>query len=386
MPVSRRTILGAAAAGLCARAMPGCAGADCGAPRPAPAPTPRASAPLKILMLGGTEFLGPKIVEAALARGHKVTLFNRGRTNPHLFPQLEKLVGDRDADAGTGLSALRGRSWDAVVDTWAGHPRSVRDSARLLAPRVARYLYVSTIAVYGRYDRAPLTEDQPIAGPIDIPEDWSVRLQYPPRKRLAEIAVERELGERGTIIRPGSICGRDMDKQSDNQRYWAARVDRGGEVLAPGDGLDPVQYIDVLDVARWIVVALEKGHAGVYNTVGPRGVMTMAEYLHGIKAITSSGARFTWVSAEFLREQRVEPFDQMPMWVPRPMDPGFFAIDSSRAIARGLTFRPHADSMRDVLEGFKEREPPDYRFGVPPARDGFSAEREAELLRAWHGG
>lgn len=252
MSISRRSFLGAAvaAASVGAPATARRAGAGGAAPRPAGAPIPssRAPAPRTILMLGGTGFLGPKVVEAFLARGHTVTLFNRGRTNPHLFPQLEKLVGDRDADAGTGLSALRDRSWDAVVDTWAGHPRSVRDSARLLAPRVARYLYVSTIAVYGRYDRAPVTEDQPIAGATDIPEDWSVRLPYPARKRLAEIGVERELGERGTIIRPGSICGRDLDQQSDNQRYWAVRVDRGGEVLAPG--MTPCSDEMALDV-RW---------------------------------------------------------------------------------------------------------------------------------------
>ncbi len=345
-----------------------------------PSPEP---APMTILMLGGTAFLGPRVVEAALARGHTVTLFNRGRTNPHLFPDLEKLRGDRDPDVGEGLSALKGRTWDAVVDTWADHPRFVRDSTRLLGPSVRQYLYVSTIAVYQRYDRAPVTEDQPIRSPTEIPEDPGARLPYPARKRLAEIAAEGEIPGRLTIIRPGSICGRELDYHSDNQRYWPVRIDRGGEVLAPGDGLDPVQYIDVLDVARWTIIALEEGHTGVYNTVSPLGAMTFAEYLHGAKAITSSGTRFMWVSSDFLREQNVEPFDQMPMWIPRPMDPGFFSIDSGRAIARGLTFRPHADSMRDILEGFKAREPADYKFGVPPATC-ISAEREGQLLHAWH--
>lgn len=344
----------------------------------------RAARSKRILVLGGTYFLGPAIVDAALARGHELTLFNRGKTNPTLFPDVEKLRGNRNPDQGGGLEALRDRDWDVVIDTWAGTPRFVRDSAQLLADHAEQYIYTSSIAVYGDYQTVGITETSPLRPVPPLSENPDAPLPYPTCKILGERAAASAMPERVTIPRAGSICGRRLDASSDNQRYWPVRVHRGGEVLAPGTGRDPVQYIDVLDLARWVVRAAEQDLMGIFNTVGPLEKLTMSDYLHGIKAITTGEARFTWVSEEFLRAKRVESFTRMPMWAPLSEDPGFFQISNRKAVESGLTFRSHADSMKDILQGFLEREPPSYEFGPPGSEWCISAAREKELLVEWN--
>ncbi len=342
------------------------------------APKPAAAKPLKILVLGGTGFIGPAIVKSARARGHALTLFNRGKTNPGMFPDVEKLQGDRDPDKAPGLSALKGRTWDAVVDTWTQTPKHVKASAELLAATVGQYLFVSTISVYLDFKQAGTTEDSLLHQLKDPADESRTAEGYGGRKALCEQLAEKAMPGRVTVARPGLIVGhRDP---TDRFPYWPARIQRGGEVLAPGTGQDPVQYIDANDLADWIVGALENRHTGIYNLVGPVHPATFLEYLHGCKACVSSDAKLTWVSEEFLKEQKVSGFSDLPMWLPQSESPGFATISHKKAIATGLRSRPLADSIRDTLAWSAESRPPGYDF---PRGFGLGAEREKQLLTAW---
>jgi 2'-hydroxyisoflavone reductase len=341
-------------------------------------PVPRAPRALRILMLGGTGFLGPAEVEYALARGHTVTLFNRGRTNPQLFPETEKLVGDR---ATGDLAALQGRTWDAVLDTSASIATWVRDSAAALKDSVGRYLFVSSISAHTDNGTPGQTEDAPVFSHADYEEvirrNAPFGEAYGPNKAEAERIVHATFGDRGLVVRPGLIVGpRD---NSDRFTYWPVRIDRGGEVLAPGDGTDLAQIVDARDLGRFLVHLVEEQASGTYNAVGPRSPMNMAEMLYGIRAITSSPVSFTWVAADFLREQKVGAWMEMPVWVyPDPDTRGFMDWDCSKAIAAGLEFRPLADTARDTLEWWKGR-----GADAPALRTGLAPDKEAGILAAW---
>jgi len=327
---------------------------------------------LRVLILGGTGFIGPHQVRYALERGHTVTLFNRGRTNPHLFPEVEKLVGDRDGN----LESLRGREWDVVLDNSGFEPRIVRASAELLAGSVGQYLFVSTQSVYA--DRSIVDQDESGAvGRPGVPEEeWD---GYGPLKALCEREVQRALPDRATIVRPPVIVG--PGDGSDRFTYWVDRIHRGGEVLAPGAPDDPTQFIDVRDLTEWMVRCLENDVTGVYNATGPGSPLSVAEMLYGIRAVTTSDVRFTWVDADFLAAQGVRPFSHMPLWqLPVGRTAGFFRMDASRAQARGLTYRPLATTAADTLEWWL-REPAERRAEL---RAGLSPDRERGVLRAWH--
>lgn len=340
-----------------------------------PRPDPGAAA-LRILILGGTGFLGPHQVRYALSRGHAITLFNRGRTNPQLFPEVEKLRGDRDND----LEALKGREWDVVIDNSASVPRWVRQSAQLLEGSVDRYLFVSSISVYSDNSIVGMDESGPIATiPDTEPEPEKVNGQtYGPMKAMCEQEAEKAFPSRTTIVRPGLIVG--PGDTSDRFTYWPVRIDRGGEVLAPGNPTDPVQIVDVRDLAGWMIRMLEDGHTGVHNATGPESPLSMGEMLYGIRAVTTGEISFTWVDADFLAAHRVRPWSHMPTWIPpREGMEGFSRVDCSRAIDNGLTFRPLAATARDTIDWFKtlpaERQER-MRAGLPP-------QREAEVLTAW---
>lgn len=339
---------------------------------------PRAQRPLKILMLGGTGFLGPAEVEYALARGHTVTLFNRGRTNPHLFPDTEKLVGDR---ATGDLSALEGRRWDAVLDTSANIAAWVRGSADALEDSVGRYLFVSSLSAHTDNGVVGQKEDAPVfdhaAYEDAVARNASMGEAFGPNKAEAERIVHATFGERGLVVRPGLIVG--PGDRSDRFTYWPVRIDRGGEVLAPGDGTDLVQIVDVRDLGRFLVHLVEQEASGTYNAVGPRSPMSLPEMLHGIRAVTASDVSFTWVAADFLREHEVGAWMEMPVWVyPGPETRGFMAWDCSKAIAAGLEFRPLVDTARDTLTWWKARGP-----DAPALRTGLAPEKEAAILAAW---
>lgn len=355
----------------------GVAGLACGAPGPgAVSPSSRGveapprRTPKKVLILGGTSFLGPEIVEVARARGHTLTLFNRGKTNPQLFPNIEKLHGDRRK---SDLDALKGRTWDVVIDTSGYFPREVTESATLLRD-AKQYVFISSISVYD----APPPGGVDESGAVGKLEDPSVEKidgkTYGPLKAACERAAEAAMPEKVTVIRPGLIVGpRDP---TDRFTYWPVRLDAGGEVIAPGGPSDPVQVIDVRDLAAWIVTVFEEGHVGVYNAVGPAKPMGMGELLDGMKSALGSAATLTWVDEAFLASQKVSPWSDMPVWMGSGEDVGMARVSSARAIAKGLTFRPLGDTARDTLEWWKGQS--EERRAKP--NGWISRDREREVL------
>lgn len=330
---------------------------------------------MNILIVGGTVFLGRAIVEAALARGHKLTLFNRGQHNADLFPDVEKLHGDRDG----GLDALKGRHWDAVIDTCGYLPRLVRAAAKALAGAVERYVFISTISVYASYATIGIDETAPVGTLADQSIEEITGESYGPLKALCEQAVEQALPGRALIIRPGLIVG--PNDPTDRFTYWAARAARGGEVLAPGDPRMHTQVVDVRDLAAWTVRMVEAHATGVYNVTGPTEPVAFAQFLHTCIAEAATDARFTWVSEAFLLAQGVAPWADMPLWLAVEQEPdsvGFGDVSIARALAAGLAFRPLRETIHDT-QVWAQTRPADHSW-----RAGISAEREAELLRAWH--
>jgi len=324
-----------------------------------------------LLVLGGTRFLGRHLVAAALGRGHRVTLFNRGESNPGLFPEVEELRGERGGD----LSPLRGRRWDAVVDTSGYLPREVRHSAGLLADSVGHYTLVSSISVYEDFGRTGIDEDAPVLEPPDPePEEMSWDL-YGNLKVGCERAAEAAMPGRALVVRPGMIVG--PHDYTDRFPYWRRRVAEGGEVLAPGDPERQVQLVDARDLAAWMLEMAEGERTGVYNATGPEDRLTMRGMLEGIRQATGSDARFVWASEEFLLGAGVEPWEELPLWVPEEMA-GILAVDVGRAIGAGLAFRPLEETVRDVPGPEEERPEVEIEAGI-------SREREEKLLRAWRG-
>ena len=331
----------------------------------APTNTPR---PLRILILGGTGFIGPHMVRYAQYRGHELTLFNRGRSNAELFPGIEKLVGDRNGQ----LDALRGRTWDAVIDNSGYVPRHVRDSADLLEGSVGRYLFTSTGSVYD-FDQDELTEDAGLL-PIEDPTSEDVNRHYGPLKILCEEAVRETYGSRATVVRLHVVAG--PGDPTDRFTFWPARVDRGGSIVAPGPRTTPVQYIDVRDLAEFFVHSLERDIGGTFNAAGPALAETsMAEFLYGIRAITNTPLSFTWIDEAFLQGREV----RYPLWYPPADGPlrGISRVRSNRAVAAGLRFRPLADTAYDTLEWFKSVD--------QERRDRLDLflDRDREVLEAW---
>ena len=303
---------------------------------------------MRILILGGTGFIGPYVVRRAMSRGHEVTIFNRGQTNVHLFPEVERLVGDRNSD----LSALEGRRWDAVVDNSGYNANQLRLSVDLLKDATGQYLFTSTRAVYHDFTAAVMNEDAPL-GPREIPErDW---VGYGPNKVLAERVVQEAFGERTLITRPPVVVG--PGDLSDRFTYWVDRIDDGGEVMVWGDPTDPVQFVDVRDLAEFYINLLEHETRGIFNTNGPAAPLTSAELVYGIRAITAAPVSFTWVDWDFLAERGLHPQNPLPFWQPpRGRYLNYGRMDSNRAIAAGLRFRPLAVTARQTLDWHRNRQ------------------------------
>jgi 2'-hydroxyisoflavone reductase len=327
---------------------------------------------MDLLILGGTRFLGRYLVEAAQEEGHGVTLFNRGLSGPDLFPEVETIKGDRDGD----LSALRGRRWDAVIDTCGYVPRVVRASAGLLAEAVDHYTFVSSISVYSDGIGPGADESAPVEELEDPTVEEVTGETYGGLKALCERAAGEEMPGRVLNVRPGLISG--PHDPTDRFTYWPRRVADGGEVLAPDRPELQVQFIDVRDLAAWMVRMSAEQQTGTYNATGPDYELRMGKLLEECEAVSDGEAQIIWVSEEFLEESGVEPFTEMPLWVPREYA-GMQAVDCGRAIAAGLTFRPVSQTVRDVLEWDSTRVEADLAAGLRP-------ERERELLSAWHGG
>ena len=325
---------------------------------------------MKILIFGGTGFLGRHLVQTALDRKHIVTLFNRGRTHPELFPQVEQIHGDRADD----LRLLHGRSWDAVLDSNGQLPLQVQASARLLAERTEHYTFISSTSVYADFSVAPIDESSPVSQLEESDMDDEKPQTYGARKALCERYVEQALPHRVLVIRPGLIVG--PHDSTDRFTYWPHRIAQGGQVLAPGDPEQPVQFIGVRDLAEWIITMIEARQVGVFNAKGPASSLTMRQLLEHCREVSGSDAQFEWVNEQFLLAQGVRPYIQLPLWVPGEMV-GFSRVDCRKAISASLHFRPLAETIRDTLLWDATR-PESYIL-----RAGLTPEHEQQLLREW---
>jgi 2'-hydroxyisoflavone reductase len=376
--LDRRQVLTGAAAGLAGLSLPRPAAALASA-----SARPAGSEPKRLLVLGGTRFLGPAVVDAALARGWEVTLFNRGRSNPHLYPELEKLVGDRDPDKNEGLSALEGdRTWDYVIDTSSYVPTHTRAVCQLLADRVGDYALISTISVYGSNVPVNADESTPVAL---LPEEQrersdeltseDVNRYYGEMKALCEQEAEAALPGRVANIRPGLIVG--PDDVTDRFTYWPVRLQRGGDVIAPEPIDDPIQVIDVRDLGEFTVECLANGSRGLFNATGPIQGCTIGQLVHACQAATTTPSTIHWANAERLAELGLRPWMDLPVWTPSVGDSaGMGTINVDRAIAAGLRTRPMGATIADTLAWWNEQSV-ERRSAL---RWGLSAEREAQAV------
>ena len=361
----------------------GALGVGLAGPRAARAADEKAGKPMRILILGGTGFTGPFQVKYALARGHKVAVFNRGKTRPGELPEgVEQLLGDRNGQ----LDALKDRKWDVVIDNPTSVPVWVRDAAQILKENVDRYVFISTISVYAEGTK-PNDETAALAkyeGADAMKESRDTIIAsefrlYGPLKALAEAEAEKWFPKKTLVIRPGLIVG--PGDQTDRFTYWPVRIDRGGEVLAPGAPSDPVQFIDARDLAEWTIRMVEKRATGIYNATGPEKPLGVGEMLGGIRTALKSDAKFTWANADFLETQKVAPWSDMPVWVPpRGEEAGLGRTSIKKALTAGITFRSLAETARDTLAWFKT---------LPAERQktlkaGLTPEREAAVLAEWH--
>ncbi len=369
---------GAAAAGALAIGLQGCAKGE----PPAPDAPPK---PLRILVLGGTGFIGPHMVRRARERGHTITLFNRGKSNDDLFPDLETLLGDRDGK----LDALKGHQWDAVIDTSGYVPRHVRDSANLLKGAASQYLFISSVSAYAKLDVPGVTEEAPGGTLTDPTVEEITGETYGPLKVLCEKAVQEAFPTGAIIVRPGYIVG--PGDSTDRWTYWPVRVAAGGEVLAPGEPAYPMEIIDARDLARFVVHLIEQRTTGTFNAVGPAQPVPMSEVLDRLKAVTASAATFTWVDAAWLEQQKA----QFPIWNgPTGAYAQVHTVSNARSVAAGLTYRPFEETARETLAWWNAL-PEERRNGMrsglrhPPALAAETAsmaqqmEAEAKLLAAW---
>ena len=345
-----------------------------------PGPVRAAHYRKRVLILGGTGFIGPHFVKALMDGGHMVTLFNRGKRDPEVHPGVEQLLGDRDGK----LEALAGRSWDAVIDNSGYYPRVVRLSAELLKPQVKQYIFISSIAAYADFAKPGIDENYPRAtldGPVI--EEPSGKT-YGPLKALCEDVVNEVYGKNATIIRPTYIAG--PGDYTDRFTYWPVRVAQGGEMLAPGTPDDPIAYIDVRDIADFMRTCVEHQVTGPYNMVNPPGRATMGKLLETSKRVTGANPTITWAPVEFLRAQgliatELVPTPQLPIWDPPTGNTaGIGLMKCDRAVAQGMKFRTMEQTIRDTLEWQKSRPPESQTL-----KSGLKPEREAALLKLLHG-
>ncbi len=326
---------------------------------------------LDILVLGGTGFIGPHEVESALGRGHRVTLFNRGRSNPYLFPQLEKLTGDRAGD----LESLKGRKWDVVLDLSGFRAEWVDLTTELLQGNVDSYVFFSDISVYADQSRPGQTEEGALVDSIEVAQQ-NPNQEYGAIKAASEAIVRERFPDTHTILRLGIAVG--PGDPTDRFTYWPVRVYRGGTVLAPGQPTDPVQFIDVRDLADWTTKLVERRQFGTFNVSGPSTDLTLGGFLDIARSATNSTAEFVWVSPEFLERMKVGPLIDLPLWVPPESSiGGFTQVDISKALAAGLTFRSLETTISDALAWYRTLpEPESLKAGLTP-------ERERLLLSEW---
>lgn len=326
---------------------------------------------MKLLFIGGTRFVGRHLVDAALEAGHDLTLFHRGQTNADLFPHLEHILGDRNHD----LDLLDGGRWDAVIDTCGYFPRQVRASVEKLADKVQQYTFISTISVYADFAQTGLNEDAPLATTDDPDQEEITGENYGPLKALCESAVMDVFSQKAFIPRPGLIVG--PHDPTDRFTYWVRRGLMEEAYPAPGPGDQPVQMIDARDLAAWIVDGMERKLHGPYNATGPADTLTFKAMLDACHSGTDSQSEPVWIDPEFLLEHEVEPWSDLPLWVPDEDSQGLLTADCSRATAEGLSYRSLAATIADIAAWDRAR-------GLPTLKAGLSRDRQQELLQAWH--
>lgn len=324
---------------------------------------------MKILILGGTKFLGRHLVDAALAVGHEVTMFNRGQTNPTLFPNIETITGDRGHDT----EKLSGREWDAVIDVAGYVPRVVHLSAQGLEKSVKRYVFISSISAYADFKKVGINESDPVGKLEDESVEEITGETYGPLKALCEKTVQDIYGDRALIIRPGLIVG--PYDPTDRFTYWPMRVKRGGDMITPDKPQTPIQIVDVRDLSEFIIKLIAENASGIYNATGPDSELFMGGFLDACRRVTGSVAAFHWASQEFLKEHEVTPWSDMPVWIPdTEEDAGFSRVDVSKPVNAGLKFRPLEDTIRDTI-AWAEMRPADHEW-----RAGLNPDKERILL------
>jgi 2'-hydroxyisoflavone reductase len=324
---------------------------------------------MKILILGGTRFLGIHLVGQALNRGHEVSVFTRGKSAVTLPPQVVHLIGDRDGH----LETLMNGNWDWVIDTSGYVPRVVRQSAELLQSRVKHYLFVSSISVYKELPTPHMDETAPLAELVD-PDNEDISANYGALKAACERVIQDLYLDRALIIRPGLIVG-DHDP-TDRFTYWVWRTAQGGTILSPGNPEIYTQFIDVKDLAMWMIMMIENGAQGIYNATGGADSVTLGDVLDACLHITRSHAHFKWVPEAFLQAQNVKAWSDIPLWIPTTLEThrGFLRVSCNRAQVAGLTYRPLGATVRDVL-AMLENMPKGSTL-----KAGLSLERESQLL------
>jgi len=326
---------------------------------------------LKILILGGTNFLGPHLVEELQEHGHEITLFNRGTQDASSFPNVETLQGNRDGN----LDALKNRWWDAIIDTSGHLPRLVEDSSKILSNATNHYTFISTIGVYKDFRTLNIDESYPLAELEDEASEEINDKTYGALKASCEKVVERYFPDHFLVIRPGLIVGpRDPTHRFS---YWLLRILDGGEILAPGSPMQNLQFIDVRDLAKWIVFMVEKQGTGFYNATGPAFPLTFEELLKTCAEVSHKEASFTWVNEDFLIEQGVQDWVELPLWLSAVRNmPGFLNINAQKAVQAGLTFQPIASTISSLLEWNSSR-------GNIAKQAGLDREKEKKLLQLW---
>ncbi|MHA7966048.1 NAD-dependent epimerase/dehydratase family protein [Paenibacillus sp. CAU 1782] len=339
---------------------------------------------MKLLILGGSRFLGKHLVEAALARNFEVTLFNRGISGGRPEPNVETLHGDRNTD----LNILLGRQWDCVVDTSGYWPSQVRSAALILSDNIRHYTFISTCSVYRDFTARNISETDDVLtlepeqlSKLDVSHaDRSLQLEhYGALKYHCEEVLQQDMPARSLIVRPGLIVG--PYDVSDRFAYWVRRLMRGGNVLAPGSSNRPIQLIDGRDLAEWVLALCTASATGTFNAAGPKSLLTMGELLQTCRDICGTEAEFTWVSDDFLQEQKIQPWTELPFWLPE-REPGttgdlggIFSLSIKRAVEKGLSFRPLHETVRDTMHWLIE--------AGPKVLNSLKEERELELLKHW---
>jgi len=321
---------------------------------------------MKLLILGGTRFVGRHLVSSARARGHEVTLFNRGKTNPGLFRRVKTIQGDREKD----LDQLTGQ-WDAVIDTCGYLPRIVRKSAEALKEKVGRYVFISSISVYASFKKIGIKESDAVGTLADESVEEVTGETYGPLKALCEKTVQDVYGPRSLIIRPGLIVG--PHDPTDRFTYWPLRIAKGGDVLVPDRPDAMTQFIDVRDLADFIIKLIDQNVSGTFNAVGYP--VTLNTVFETCKRVSKSNAAFKWAPVNFLEKNNVAPWSDMPIWVPEiGDDAGVSQVDISKAVQAGLTFTPLTDTIKVIYDWEFER-PADHEL-----KAGLKPGREKELL------